>query len=63
MSSRCTLYFSKLFFTLHFLKADLENPLDVRRLTDPYTFLTDNKDSVLANYAAEDYQWWLHCYE
>ena len=27
-----------------FLYLDLENPLDTRRLEDPYTFLTENKD-------------------
>lgn len=26
---------------------DLENPLDVRRLADPYTFLTDNRDKCI----------------
>ena len=29
------------------LYLDLENPLDVRRLADPYTFLTDNKDKCI----------------
>ncbi len=29
------------------LYIDLENPLDVRRLADPYTFLTDNKDKFI----------------
>ena len=29
------------------LYLDLENPLDVRRLADPYTFLTDNKDKFI----------------
>lgn len=29
------------------LYLDLENPLDVRKLSDPYTFLTDNKDSCI----------------
>ena len=26
---------------------DLENPLDVRRLADPFTFLNDNKDKLV----------------
>ncbi|HLF47042.1 MAG TPA: ATP-binding protein [Chitinophagaceae bacterium] len=30
-----------------FLYLDLENPLDVRKLTDPYTFLTENKNSFI----------------
>ena len=29
------------------LYIDLENPLDVRRLADPYTFLTDNTDKFI----------------
>lgn len=29
------------------LYLDLENPLDVRRLADPYTFLTDNKEKCI----------------
>jgi len=29
------------------LYLDLENPLDVRRLADPYTFLSDNKDKFI----------------
>lgn len=29
------------------LYLDLENPLDTRRLADPYTFLTDNKDKCI----------------
>ncbi|MDQ6812172.1 MAG: ATP-binding protein [Bacteroidota bacterium] len=29
------------------LYLDLENPLDVRRLEDPFTFLTDNKDKCV----------------
>jgi len=29
------------------LYLDLENPLDLRRLADPYTFLTDNKDKCI----------------
>lgn len=29
------------------LYLDLENPLDVRRLADPYTFLTDNKNKCV----------------
>ena len=29
------------------LYLDLENPLDVRRLEDPYTFLSDNKDKCI----------------
>ena len=29
------------------LYLDLENPLDVRRLADPYTFLKDNKDKCI----------------
>lgn len=29
------------------LYLDLENPLDVRRLADPYTFLTDNSDKCI----------------
>lgn len=29
------------------LYLDLENPLDARRLADPYTFLTDNKDKCI----------------
>jgi uncharacterized protein len=29
------------------LYLDLENPLDVRRLADPYSFLTDNKDKCI----------------
>lgn len=29
------------------LYIDLENPLDVRRLADPYTFLTDNRDKFI----------------
>lgn len=29
------------------LYLDLENPLDVRRLADPYTFLNDNKDKCI----------------
>ena len=29
------------------LYLDLENPLDVRRLQDPFTFLTDNKDKCI----------------
>ncbi|HEX8356447.1 MAG TPA: ATP-binding protein, partial [Segetibacter sp.] len=29
------------------LYLDLENPLDVRRLEDPFTFLTDNKDKCI----------------
>lgn len=30
-----------------FLYLDLENPLDVRKLDDPYTFLTENKNSFI----------------
>ena len=30
-----------------FLYLDLENPLDVRRLADPYTFLSDNNDKFI----------------
>jgi predicted AAA+ superfamily ATPase len=30
-----------------FLYLDLENPLDVRRLADPYTFLKENKNSCI----------------
>lgn len=30
-----------------FLYLDLENPLDLRRLSDPYTFLSDNKDKCI----------------
>ncbi|HEX5150365.1 MAG TPA: ATP-binding protein [Parafilimonas sp.] len=30
-----------------FLYLDLENPLDVRRLADPYSFLTDNADKCI----------------
>ncbi|MDP9230626.1 MAG: AAA family ATPase, partial [Bacteroidota bacterium] len=29
------------------LYLDLENPLDLRRLADPYTFLTENKDKCI----------------
>lgn len=29
------------------LYLDLENPLDVRRLADPYTFLTENKNKCI----------------
>ena len=30
-----------------FLYLDLENPLDIRRLADPYTFLTENRDRCI----------------
>ena len=30
-----------------FLYLDLENPLDSRRLEDPFTFLSDNKDKCI----------------
>ena len=29
------------------LYLDLENPLDIRRLADPFTFLTDNRDKCI----------------
>ncbi|HEV8083267.1 MAG TPA: AAA family ATPase, partial [Chitinophagaceae bacterium] len=29
------------------LYIDLENPHDLRRLADPYTFLTDNRDKFI----------------
>jgi hypothetical protein len=30
-----------------FIYLDLENPLDVRKLSDPYTFLTENKNNLI----------------